>query len=446
MKTFPKGFLWGAATSSYQIEGSPLADGAGIGTWHRFAHTPGRTLNGDTGDIACDHYRRYAEDVDLMAGLGLNAYRFGLAWTRILPGGTGRVNRKGLDFYSRLIDALLAKNITPMVTLYHWDLPAALDDRGGWLSPDMPSWFADYAEVAFRAFDDRVPLWCTINEPWVINDGGYTHGVNAPGHRSRFEPPIVTHRLLLSHAAAIERYRSVGRHAIGLVTDLEPKEPASQSAEDIDATERDDAYKNRQYLDPVFGRPYPASLAKMFGEAWLDWPAEDFEKIRAPMDFLGVNYYQRRVVTHDAEAWPTCASPVPVPGAIYTETGWETHAPSLTRTLRWVKERYGDIPLYVTENGAAFPDPPHAVDGRIDDPLRVQFLRDHLAAAHDAIAAGVDLRGYFAWSLLDNFEWASGFARRFGLVHVDFETQKRTIKTSGEAYRRIIAAGGLESR
>jgi beta-glucosidase len=440
MKRFPKGFLWGAATSSYQIEGSPLADGAGIGTWHRFTHTPGRTLNGDTGDVACDHYRRWAEDVEIMARLGLNTYRFGLAWTRILPNGRGRVNPKGLDFYSRLIDALLAKNIQPMVTLYHWDLPAALDDRGGWTSPDMPDWFADYAEAAFRAFDDRVPLWCTLNEPWVINDGGYTHGVNAPGHRSWFEPPIVTHRLLLSHAAAVERYRSTGRHSIGIVADLEPKEPASDSPEDIAATERDDAYKNRQYLDPVFGRPYPESMKTMFGEAWLDWPSEDYARIRAPIDFLGVNYYQRRIVRHDPAAWPSLASPTHVPGAIYTETGWETHAPSLTKTLLWVKERYGDIPIYITENGAAFPDPPSAVGGHVDDPLRVRFLEEHLAAAHDAIEQGVDLRGYYAWSLLDNFEWASGFSKRFGIVHVDFETQRRTVKASGEWYREFIHA------
>jgi beta-glucosidase len=442
MIRFPKDFLWGAATSSYQIEGSPLADGAGVGTWHRFSHTPGRILNGDTGDIACDHYQRWAEDVRIMADLGLNAYRFGLAWTRILPRGTGRLNPKGLDFYSRLIDALLARNIRPMVTLYHWDLPAALDDRGGWLNPDMPNWFADFAQVAFEAFDDRVPLWCTINEPWVINDGGYAIGCNAPGHHSLFEPPIVAHHLLLSHAAAVERYRGIGKGAIGIVTDIEPKDSATQSEEDVAATERDDAYKNRQYLDPLFGRPYPASLAKIFGDGWREWPASDFDKIRVPIDFLGVNYYQRRVVHHDAAAWPTFASPTPVPGAVYTQTGWEVHAASLIRTLLWVKERYGDIPMYITENGAAFPDPPAAVDGRIDDPLRVRFLHDHLRAAHDAIAQGVDLRGYFAWSLLDNFEWASGFSKRFGLVHVDFATQKRTVKSSGAAYRQIIASRG----
>jgi beta-glucosidase len=440
MHPFPKNFLWGAATSAYQIEGSPLADGAGMGIWHRFTHTPGRTLSGDTGDVACDHYRRWPQDVELMARLGLDAYRFGLAWTRILPEGRGRVNPKGIDFYSRLIDALLERGIRPLVTLYHWDLPAALDDRGGWLSPDMPDWFADYAEVVFRAFDDRVPLWSTLNEPWVINDGGYTHGAHAPGHRSRYEPPIVTHRLLLSHAAAVERYRAIGRHEIGIVADLEPKEPASASAEDLAATERDDAYKNLQYLDPVFGSPYPAPLREMFGDAWPEWPAEDFARISAPIDFLGVNYYQRRLVRHDARAWPTYASPAPVGGAIYTETGWEVHAPGLVTTLLRVKERYGDIPIYITENGAAFPDPPRATDGRVDDPLRVRFLEEHLAAAAGAIAQGVDLRGYFVWSLLDNFEWASGYSKRFGLVHVDFETQARTVKASGEWYRRFIEA------
>ena len=440
MTPFPKDFLWGAATSNYQIEGSPLADGAGMGTWHRFVHTPGRTLDGDTGDVACDHYRRWPEDVELMARLGLNAYRFGIAWTRILPEGRGRVNQQGLDFYSRLIDALLEKGITPMVTLYHWDLPAALDDRGGWLSPDMPEWFADFAEVAFGAFDDRVPLWATLNESWVINDAGYTHGTHAPGHRSRYEPPIVTHRLLLSHAAAVERYRAMGRHEIGIVADLEPKEPATDSAEDLAATVRDDAYKNLQYLDPVFGRPYPQALRDTFGDAWPEWPEEDFARIAAPIDFVGVNYYQRRVVRHDPNAWPTYASPAPVEGAIYTETGWEVHAPGLLRTLLAVKDRYGDVPIYVTENGAAFPDPPHATNGRVDDPLRVRYLEEHLTAAREAIARGVELRGYFVWSLLDNFEWAAGYSKRFGIVHVDFETQARTVKASGEWYRVFIAA------
>jgi len=419
MHPFPNDFLWGAATSSYQIEGSPLADGAGMGTWHRFSHTPACTLNGDTGDIASDHYRRWPEDVEIMASLGLNAYRFGLAWTRIMPEGRGRVNPKGIDFYARLIDALLARGITPMVTLYHWDLPAALDDRGGWLSPEMPDWFADYAEVAFRAFDDRVPLWATLNEPWVINDGGYTHGAHAPGHRSAFEPPIVTHRLLLSHAAAVERYRSIGRHEIGIVADLEPKEPASDSPEDIAATERDDAHKNLQFLDPIFGRGYPEPLRTVWGDAWREWPEEDFARISAPIDFVGVNYYQRRVVHHDPNAWPVFASPTPVPGAIYTETGWETYAPGLTRTLLRIKERYGDVPVYVTENGAAFADPPRAASGRVEDPLRVQYLEEHIAAAREALAHGVELRGYFVWSLLDNFEWSAGFSKRFGIVHVD---------------------------
>jgi beta-glucosidase len=276
----------------------------------------------------------------------------------------------------------------------------------------------------------------------VINDAGYVHGVNAPGHRGLFEPPIVARHLLLSHAAAVERYRAVGKHSIGIVADLEPKDPASESQADRAATDRDDAYKNLQYLDPVFGRPCPAPLREIYGAGWSDWPRGDLERIRTPIDFVGVNYYQRRVVVHDPAAWPTFARPERVPGAVYTETGWETHAPSLTRTLLRVKERYGDVPIYVTENGAAFADPNTAPNGRVDDPLRVQFLRDHLRAAHDAIAGGVDLRGYFAWSLLDNFEWASGFSKRFGLVHVDFATQKRTVKASGAFYRKVIESGG----
>jgi beta-glucosidase len=439
---FPPGFLWGAATSSYQIEGSPLADGAGPGIWHRFAHTPGRTVNGETGDVACDHYRRWEEDVDLMASLGLNAYRFGVAWTRIQPEGRGRVNQPGLDFYARLIDRLLARGITPMATLYHWDLPAALDDRGGWLNRDVAKWFADFAAIAFEAFDDRVPLWCTINEPWVIVDAGYLHGVNAPGHANLYEAPIASHHVLCAHAEAVRRYRSMGRHEIGLVVDLEPKDAASDAPADVRATRLEDAWKNRCFLDAVFRGGYPEDMRDVFGDAWPEFPAEDLALIGEPFDFLGINYYMRRVFRHDPAAWPTYGVPVELPGVTYTETGWGVHPEGLTRTLRWVKERYGDIPLYVTENGAAFPDPPQAANGRVDDPLRVAYLRDHVRAAREAIAHGVDLRGYFAWSLLDNVEWASGTTKRFGLVHVDFETQQRTIKASGAYYREVIRSGG----
>jgi beta-glucosidase len=439
---FPSGFLWGASTSAYQIEGAPLADGAGASIWHRFAHTPGLTASGDTGDVACDHYHRYREDVALMRDIGLNAYRFSISWSRILPAGTGAVNPRGLAFYDRLIDALLDNEIQPVITLYHWDLPAALDDRGGWLNPDVADWFADYATAVVRAFDDRVPMWATLNEPWVVMDGGYLHGVLAPGHRNLFEAPLASHNLLRAHGTAVQAYRATGRNRIGLVVNLEPKYAVSESAEDLAALRRADAYMNRQYLDPVFRGSYPDEMREIFGKAWPAFPAGDLALIRQPIDFLGVNYYLRGVTKHDPAATPVRASNVRQPQHVYTQTGWEVYAPALTRVLLWVKERYGDIPLYITENGAAFYDPPSAIDGHVDDPLRVWYYRDHLRAALDALRHGVDLRGYFAWSLLDNLEWSLGYAKRFGIVHVDYKTLRRTPKASARFYSDVIRTDG----
>jgi beta-glucosidase len=438
---FPPSFLWGAATAAYQIEGSPLADGAGPSIWHRFSHTPGMVRNGDTGDVACDHYRRWQGDVQLMRELGLNAYRFSISWSRLLPAGRGAVNRRGLDFYERLVDALLAQGIKPLVSLYHWDLPAALDDQGGWLNRDVANWFAEYAGVAFRALDDRVELWTTLNEPWVVTDGGYLHGVLAPGHRNAFEAPLAAHNLLRAHASAVAAYRALGRHAIGLVVNLEPKYPASGSAEDLAATARAEAYMNRQFLDPVFLGRYPEEMRAIFGEAWPEIDAADLDHIRRPLDFLGVNYYKRSVVRHDPLAWPVYASALRQPRSVYTETDWEVYAPGLADTLLWVKQRYGEIPLYITENGAAFYDPPSAC-GDLPDPLRTAYLREHLRAAASALAQGVDLRGYFIWSLLDNFEWSLGYSKRFGIVHVDYETQRRTPKASARFYADVIRTRG----
>ncbi|HET7232915.1 MAG TPA: GH1 family beta-glucosidase [Longimicrobium sp.] len=439
---FPDGFLWGAATSAYQIEGSPLADGAGPSIWQRFSHSPGRTHEGQTGDVACDHYRRYADDVKLMAGLGLNAYRFSIAWARVFPNGTGRINEAGLGFYDRLVDALLEHGITPNATLYHWDLPAALDDRGGWLNPDVAHWFADYAAAVFRKLDDRVPMWATLNEPWVVTDGGYLHGALAPGHRNLFEAPIATHNLMRAHGAAVRAYRAEGRNRIGLVVNLEPKVPASDLPEDLAAVQRADAYMNRQYLDPVFFGTYPSELAEIFGEAWPEHSADDMALIRQPIDFLGINYYTRGVTKDDPSNLPVRNGYVKQPGHTYTDVGWEVHAPALTELLQWVKGRYGELPLYITENGAAFYDPPRPVDGRIDDPLRVAYYRDHLRAVHAAIASGVDVRGYYAWSLLDNYEWSLGYSKRFGIVHVDYETQARTPKASARFYSEVIRTHG----
>ena len=443
MTPFPDNFLWGAATAAYQIEGSPLADGAGPSIWQRFSHDPRlMATKGDTGDVACDHYNRMEGDVALMKSLGLQAYRFSVAWGRVLPQGTGQVNEAGLAFYDRLVETLIAHGIEPLCTLYHWDMPAALDDRGGWLNRDSATWFADYARVMFERLDGRVRKWVTLNEPWVVTDGGYLHGALAPGHKNMFEAPIASHNLMRAHGAAVKVYREFGAHEIGLVVNIEPKYPASESAQDIAATARADAYMNRQYLDPALKGEYPGELKKIFGEAWPDWPASDLADIAQPVDFIGINYYTRNVVCHDETQWPLKARMVKQVGKTYTETGWEVHAPALIDLLKWFKQRYGDIPLYITENGAAFYDPPVAETDGVHDPLRVAYLKSHIAAIGEAIAAGVDVRGYMLWSLFDNLEWSLGYTKRFGMVHVDFQSQTRTPKDSARFYSQVIASNG----
>jgi len=439
---FPPGFLWGAATSAYQVEGSPLADGAGPSNWHRFCHTPGLVRGGDTGDVACDHYRRYRGDVTLMRALGLTAYRFSVSWSRVVPEGRGRANPRGLDFYRRLVDALRENGIRPFVTLFHWDLPAALDDRGGWLNPDIADWFADYARIVYRGLGREVEAWATLNEPWVVTDGGYLHGKLAPGHRSLFEAPIAAHHLLRAHGKAIDAGRAEGVRKLGIVVNLEPKFPASRRRADREATARSDAYMNRQFLDPVFRGAYPPELPRMFGKAWPRFPASDMKLISRKIDFLGVNYYTRGVMRSDPSGAPVRAASVAPPAARTTETGWEVFPGGLADTLAWVRKRYGALPLYVTENGAAFADPSRAPRGGIRDTRRVAYLKSHLQAAAEAIRRGVDLRGYFAWSLLDNFEWSHGYAKRFGIVHVDYRTQKRTPKASALFYAEVIRTAG----
>jgi beta-glucosidase len=446
---FPDGFLWGAATSAYQIEGSPLADGAGPSIWHAFAHTPGHIADGETGDIACDHYRRYRDDVALMAELGLTAYRFSINWGRVFPEGTGRASPRGLDFYRRLVDALQARGIAPMATLYHWDLPLALQERGGWVHRDSPAWFGDYAQTVFRALDDHILLWATLNEPWVVAVGGHLHGDLAPGHRSPSEAALVGHNLLRAHGTGVQAYRAEGHtpseagvpHGIGLVVNLEPQHAATDSERDQAAAGRRDAFINRWFLDPALLGHYPETLVEGFGPAWPNFPREDLRLIREPMDFIGVNYYSRSVVRHAGGDVPARAERVRQDGRLHTAMDWEVYPQGLTEALVRVKDDYGNPPLYVTENGAAFPDPGPR-DGVVSDPDRVAYLRAHLLAARQAIAKGVDLRGYFAWSLFDNFEWAYGYTKRFGLVHVDYGTQMRTPKASACFYGEIIRSHG----
>ncbi len=439
---FPEDFLWGAATSAYQIEGSPLADGAGPSNWHLFAHQPGRVQGGDHGDMACDHYRLWPEDIQLMKRLGLNAYRFSLAWNRILPAGTGQVNGAGLDFYERLVDGLLEAGIEPVPTLHHWDLPAALDERGGWTNPDSASWFGDYAEIVWRRLADRVPRWTTLNEPWVIVDAGYVHGVHAPGRRDLTLAGRASRNLLRAHGEAVRRFRQMSDGQIGIVVNLEPKDPAGPSAEDQRAVQLAHAYMNRQYLDPLVLGSYPEEMAEIYGPGWEDPTPEDLTLMSQPVDFLGLNYYTRSVNRHDPAGYPVPAAQVRQPGAEYTDLGWEVRPDSLVEALVWMKERYGDPVIFITENGAAVPDPAPDNRGRVRDPRRVAYLRGHLLAARRAMDQGVRLGGYFVWSLLDNLEWACGFKMRMGLIRVDYRSLERHIKDSGFFYRDVIASRG----
>jgi beta-glucosidase len=442
MTEFPAGFLWGAATSAYQVEGASLADGAGPSNWYRFSHEPGRTKLGHTGDIACDHYHRYREDVRLMHQLGLQSYRFSISWSRVLPTGRGAANAKGLDFYARLVDELLAHDIKPNVTLFHWDLPLALQERGGWLQRDCAGWFADYATLMYRTLGDRVPLWSTLNEPWVVVDAGYVHGVHAPGLRAAGNGPIAAHNLLRGHGLAVQAFRAEHNGEIGIVVNLEPKYPASENPEDIAAAERSDAYWNRQFLDPVLTGRYPELLADVYGDHWPDHVPQDLELIHQPIDFVGINYYKRGVIRNDASVIPARDGYVRQPQHVHTALDWEVYPPGLTRMLELLKERYGDIPLYITENGAAFDDPDVSADGVVQDAQRIDYLHQHLLAARDAIQRGVNLRGYYVWSLFDNFEWSEGYTKRFGIVHVDFQTLARTPKSSARFYADVVRSNG----
>jgi beta-glucosidase len=445
---FPKDFLWGAATAAYQIEGAVQEDGRGETIWDRFCATPGKIFAGHTGEVACDHYHRYREDIILMRELGLRSYRFSIAWARILPAGGGRPNPAGLDFYQRLVDALAEAGIVPMATLYHWDLPQALQDQGGWEARDTASRFADYAAVLFDALGDRVPLWITHNEPYVSAYIGHKTGEHAPGIRDEAKAVQVAHHLLLSHALAVQSFRS-HRNAgakIGISLNLHPAKAESDQPEDLQAAALFDAYQNRWFLDPVFRGRYPEDLLEIFqrqnGTPRLQ--EEDLQTFAgAPVDFLGVNYYFRQIVRRPERPGELFATVRPdYPGVRFTEMGWEVWPDGLYDMLIRLHREYGQPELYVTENGAAFPDD-LLRDGRIDDQDRVMFLNDHFQAAGRAMAEGVRLKGYQVWSLLDNFEWAFGYDRRFSLVHVDFATQKRTPKSSALWYRGVIERGEL---
>ncbi len=431
-------FVWGAATSAYQIEGAVAEDGRAPSIWDTFCAVPGAIDNGDTGDVACDHYHRWPEDIALMRQLGLDAYRFSVAWPRVLPTGTGRVNEAGLAFYDRLVDALLAAGIRPFVTLYHWDLPQALQDNGGWANRDTASALAEFAATVAGRLGDRVGDWFTINEPLCSAWIGYLEGRMAPGLRDITLAVPAAHHLLLGHGLAAQALRAnaVVPANVGAVLNLSPCEPAWPSEPDVVAARRADGHTNRWWLDPLHGRGYPADMVDLYG---VEPPVrgDDLAVIAAPMEHLGLNYYFRQVVTDDPDGPVPYARMIGVPDGRQTAMGWEVHPDGLEELLLRLTNEYQAPRIYVTENGSAWPDEV-LPDGQIEDKERMAYLEQHLAASIRATRDGAPLAGYFAWSLLDNFEWAYGYAKRFGLVHVDYETQRRTIKASGYRYADII--------
>lgn len=441
---FPEHFTWGAATAAYQIEGAWDEDGKGPSIWDVFCRVPGAIQDGDTGDVACDHYHRWREDVALMRELGLRAYRFSVSWPRVLPEGKGKVNRPGLDFYDRLVDALLAAEIQPFVTLYHWDLPQALQEEGGWPVRDTARRFADFADVVSRRLGDRVRHWITLNEPWVVAYAGYGNGYHAPGIRNPLAAVQATHHLLLAHGLAVPVLRENGDTAtrVGITLNLSPVHSASDRPADEEAARRYDGFLNRWFLDPLFRRRYPEDMLEMLGSVLPDGYEEDLETIAVPMDFLGVNNYTRTVIADDPDSVVVETREVKPTGRPYTEMGWEVYPEGLYEILTRVHRDYAPPCIYVTENGAAFADRVDA-DGRVHDAQRMDFLREYIVQAHRALEEGVPLAGYFVWTLLDNFEWAYGYSKRFGIVYVDFATQERIVKDSGIWYRGVIAENGV---
>lgn len=442
---FPKGFLWGTATSSFQIEGAWNEDGKGESIWDRYSHTPGQVLHNDNGDVACDHYHRWEEDLRLVRDLGANTYRFSISWPRILPEGTGQVNQKGLDFYSRLVDRLLEYNIQPNVTLYHWDLPQALDDRGGWLARDSVQWFSDYAEVVFKHLGDRVPMWATINEPWVIAFLGYAFGNMAPGYQDQTKGYQVAHHLLTAHANAVQKFKMLGCPGkIGIVLNNSHHLPASEREEDVQAARRMDDHLNHLFYKPLFDGEYPPALMDWLGRSAPQVEAGDLSLIKNSADFVGINYYSSNVICYnqDGGLLKTGRSPISSQMFGHTAIHWGIYPEGLTRFLLEVKDKYRNPEIYITENGAAVDD--HAdANGFVLDRGRIAYIRAHLLAVRDAIDLGANVKGYYIWSMMDNFEWASGYSPRFGIVRVDYPTQRRTPKASYHWFKEVASTNGL---
>ncbi len=460
MLTFPKDFAWGAATASYQIEGGWLEGGKGFSIWDAFAHTPGKITDSSTADVTCDHFHRWRDDVALMADLGLNAYRFSIAWSRILPAGRGTPNAEGIRFYSDLIDELLKRGITPWVTLYHWDLPLALQlELDGWTNPALADIYKDYAVLCFNLFGDRVKRWTTFNEPWVTSILGYGQGIFAPGRTSNVEPYLAAHTMLRAHGMAVREYRdrfqAVQKGLISMTTNCDWREPLTSAPSDVAAAERSLEFFLGWFADPLYRGDYPEAMRQRLGSRLPLFTSEESAMIRGSQDFFGLNHYTTMYAT-DSKAGPHPPSHPFVnagieedqdvhlsmhPAWAKTAMGWAVVPWGFRKLLHWINARYGHPQIVVTENGCALPAP--AGGEILDDHRRVDYLEAYLAAAHAAIAQGVDLRGYFIWSLMDNFEWSSGLTRRFGLYHVDYATGRRLPRRSAHWYAEVIRQNGI---
>ena len=436
---FPADFRWGCSTSSYQIEGAVLEDGRGESIWDRFCATPGRIRDASSGAVACDHYRRWPQDLDMAASLGTNAYRFSIAWPRIFPGGRGRVpNQKGLDFYARLVDGMLERGLEPWGTLYHWDLPQALQDQGGWAHRDTIAAFVEYTDVVSRHLGDRIKHWITHNEPWCTAFIGNYEGAHAPGLKNFQTALQVCHNVMVSHGLAIPVIRrNVAAAEVGAALSLHPLYPASDSARDVAATLRHDGLRNRWFLDPLHGRGYPADIWNLLGDKAPVVQQGDLQAIATPTDFLGVNYYFPEVVADAPGQGVMATRVVDSPNVERTAFGWEVSPDGMVALLSRVARDYQPAVIYLTENGSSYEDVV-SPNGEIDDGERRRYLERHLLALREIVAKGIPVKGYFAWSLLDNFEWAEGYIRRFGLTHVDFKTQQRRLKLSGKWYRSFL--------
>jgi len=443
---FPDNFLWGAATASYQIEGACTEDGKRESIWDQFSHIPGRIQGEDTGDVACDHYHRYREDVENMKTIVLKAYRFSVSWPRVIPEGKGKINEAGLGFYDCLVDELLKANIEPFITLYHWDLPQALQEKGGWKNNDTTGHFSDYAAILAHKLGDRVHHWITHNEPWVVSFLGHAFGTHAPGIMDFPTALQVCHHLLLSHGKALEVLKDIGDEntKVGITLNLSPAYPASEKEDDIKAAKIFDSFLNRWFLDPIFKGSYPADMWDYYQDKVPKILPEDMSIISRKIDFLGINYYTRSVVKANPKEKILKLTLLKPKGAEYTDMGWEIYPQGIYEILKRVQDNYCPNAIYITENGASFQDKLDK-EGKIQDDRRISYLKEHFSFAHKAIEEDVRLKGYFVWSLMDNFEWTYGYSKRFGLIYVDYTTQKRFFKESAYWYKKVIENNGKRS-